>query len=229
MKRKNDSSAVANMKRHPAKYTDSFIAVFARLLNNQKRVLDPFAGTGKIGLIKNYGYCGEIYANEIESEWLESNLYNVDHICFEDAEHLSFPQGFFDAICTSPTYGNRMADHHNAKDGTKRNTYTHCIGRPLTDGNTGKMQWGVEYMEKHERIYKNLASFVRAGGLFVLNIKNHIRRGKEIDVKAFHEKTLSMCGFQKVDEMYIKTNSLRYGANADKRTDGEFIIVFKKL
>lgn len=214
--------------RHPAKYTDCFIDTFAELLTGMSNVLDPFAGTGKIGLIKGRGFSGKVYANEIEPEWINENLYNCDFITCQDAEFLDYPTKHFDAVCTSPTYGNRMADHHEAKDGTKRNTYTHCIGRRLTDGNTGKMQWGIEYMEKHKRIYKHLYSLVKENGLFICNIKNHIRKGKEIDVKSFHENALTNCGFEKIDEIFIETNGNGFGANADKRTNGEYILVFRK-
>ena len=214
--------------RHPAKYTDDFVSIFADLLNGRKRVLDPFAGTGKIGVIKKFGFAGELYANEIEPEWINPNTYNCDFITTEDAEFLQYPPEFFDAICTSPTYGNRMADHHIAKDGSKRNTYTHCIGRQLSDGNTGKMQWGAEYMEKHERIYNHLASLVKNGGLFVCNVKNHIRKGIEIDVKSFHEKAIIESGFAKTDEIFMETKGNCFGTNADKRTNGEYILVFVK-
>lgn len=214
--------------RHPAKYTDSFISIFAELLKGKTNVLDPFAGTGKIGLIKDCGFSGKVYANEIEPEWINPNKYNCDFITTEDAEFLQYPDGFFDAICTSPTYGNRMADHHIAKDGSKRNTYTHCIGRQLSDGNTGKMQWGHEYMEKHERIYKHLASLVKYDGLFICNVKNHIRKGEEVDVKSFHERSIIESGFTKVKEIFIKTNGNCFGANADKRTRGEYILIFVK-
>ena len=217
-----------NRIKHPAKYTDCFFDQFYELLKDKENVLDPFAGTGKIGKLKEYGFKGKIYANELEMEWLSDNSYNCDVLTFQDAEFLDYPPQFFDAICTSPTYGNRMADHHEAKDGTKRNTYTHCLGRTLTDGNTGKMQWGIEYREKHERIYKHLVGLMKNGGVFVLNIKNHIRRGKEVDVKSFHENTLIQCGLVKVKEFFIKTNGNSFGANADKRTDGEYILVFRR-
>lgn len=130
--------------RHPAKYSDEFIPIFAEKLVGANKVLDPFAGTGKIGLIKQHGFNGKIYANDIENEWIELGRDKCDVLSCLDAENLQdiYPMNFFDAICTSPTYGNRMADHHNARDGSKRNTYTHCLGRRLTDGNTGQMQWG---------------------------------------------------------------------------------------
>lgn len=217
-----------NEIRHPAKYTDSFIPIFYERLKETNNVLDPFAGTGKIGILKDCGYKGKIYANEIELEWLSNNVFNCDVLTYQDAEFLDYPLEFFDAICTSPTYGNRMADHHNAKDGSKRNTYTHCLGKQLQEGNTGKMQWGKEYCDKHERIYKHLSKLVKQNGLFVINIKNHIRKGVEIDVTKFHKELIESVGFELLHQDYISTPSLKYGANADKRLDGEYILTFKK-
>lgn len=155
-----------NNIKHPAKFTDTLIPEMAKMLSefNTGKVLDPFAGTGKIALVKRYGFEGTIYANEIEPEWIENNEYGCDFITTQDAELLDYPEGFFDAICTSPTYGNRMADHHIAKDGSKRITYTHYLGRQLNDENTGKMQFGEDYIEKHKRIYKHLFALVRGGG-----------------------------------------------------------------
>lgn len=217
-----------DIPRHPAKYTNSFFEVFVTWLKDTKNVLDPFGGTGKIGRLKEYGYCGEIYANEIEREWLEPNLYQCDKLSFQDAEFLNYPNGFFDAICTSPTYGNRMADHHIAKDNSKRNTYTHCLGHQLQDGNTGKMQWGEEYRAKHVRIYKHLAKLLKNKGKFILNIKNHIRKGEEIDVVSFHIESLKSLGFKVVEKVLVKTPSLKYGANGNKRVEGEWVILFEK-
>jgi hypothetical protein len=77
--------------RHPAKYTDSFISIFADLLKDRNNVLDPFAGTGKLGLIKQCGFSGTIYANEIEPEWINENLYDCDLITWQDAEFLDYP------------------------------------------------------------------------------------------------------------------------------------------
>lgn len=216
------------MPRHPAKYTDTFIPIFCDILNGCENVIDPFAGTGKIGEIKKYGYCGKVFANEIEKDWLNENRYGCDVITFQDAEFLDYPREYFAAICTSPTYGNRMADCHCAKDGSRRNTYTHCLGRQLNDENTGKMQWGDKYRQKHIYIYKHLYSLLQKNGLFVVNIKNHIRKGQEVDVANFHKQALLSCGLVLRETKFIKTPSLKYGANADKRVKGEYIMVFKK-
>ena len=72
------------MIKHPAKYTDSFIPIFAAYLNERNendelkysRVLDPFGGTGKIGEIADYGYQGLICCSEIEREWAEISAAN---------------------------------------------------------------------------------------------------------------------------------------------------------
>ena len=212
---------------HPAKYTDSFIPIFSDYLPKKGIVLDPFAGTGKIGKIKQYGFEGKIWANEIEPEWIDPNPYKCDIITHEDAEEISY-NGFVDAICTSPTYGNRMADHHNAKDGSKRNTYTHCLGRTLNSENTGKMQWGKQYQEKHIKIYQNLFRLLKPGGMFLLNVKNHIRKGEEINVKQFHEKVLTDLGLKKQKELFVETRGCRCGKNGNARAKGEYILVFVK-
>lgn len=216
--------------RHPAKYTDSFIPIFADILNEYgaEKVLDPFAGTGKLASVKQYGFNGSVYANELEREWLEPNVYGCDSLTYCDAEALDYPLEFFDAICTSPTYGNRMADHHNAKDGSRRITYTHCLGRQLADGNTGKMQWGKAYRDKHAAIYKNIIPFLKVGGVFILNISNHIRKGEEIDVVSWHKEELEKNGLTLIEDKQIETPRMKQGANADKRPRTEHILLFEK-
>ena len=216
--------------RHPAKYSDEFIPVFARLLENSDKVLDPFAGTGKIGKIKELGFSGMIYANDIEPEWIELGRNCCDVISAIDAEKLPtiYPPGMFDAICTSPTYGNRMADHHNAKDGSFRNTYTHCLGRELTEENTGKMQYGEQYREKHERIYRAIIPLLKDGGMFVLNVSNHIRKGREVDVASFHISCLEANGLTLTKDIHVPTKRCRFGANADKRVEYEHIYVLRR-
>ena len=124
---------------HPAKFTDSLMPIMERMIPDGSIVLDPFAGTGKIHILpfKTVGI-------EIEKEWAS---LSKGTIC-ADSMNIPFSDGFFDAVCTSPTYGNRMADHFESKDGSKRATYRHALGRKLSGNNSGRMQWGKKY--KHD-------------------------------------------------------------------------------
>src|SRR5690606_20149612 len=137
--------------KHPAKYTDSLLPVFARILREHaaRSVLDPMAGVGKIGLLRDYGFAGRIVANEIEPEWAYQAPPWVE-VRISDAANMAWANDEeFDAIVTSPCYGNRMADHHDARDSSRRYTYRHMLGRPLHPANTGKLQWGEAYQEAH--------------------------------------------------------------------------------
>jgi len=214
--------------RHPAKYTDDFIPAFAEKLIGKANVLDIFAGTCKIAKIKEFGFKGKIYCNEIEPEWAEMGLGKVDSINVGDAEFLPYKDNYFEAICTSPTYGNRMADHFEAKDGSKRNTYRHSIGRALHEENTGRMQWGDKYKDKHTRIWKEAYRVLKSEGILIVNVKNHIRKGEEVNVSGWQKDAIQSAGFILQEEIKIPVKGLGFGANADKRVDHEEILVFVK-
>lgn len=214
---------------HPAKYSGILLPLFASILQGRENVLDPFAGTGKLALIKHLGYEGRVVCNDLEPEWKDPS-FPVDEWHHCDAEHLDWcDDGRFDAICTSPTYGNRMADHHDARDASKRRTYTHCLGRNLSDGNTGMMQWGNEYREKHERIYRELFRVLAPGGVLVLNVSNHVRDGIEIDVISWHDLTVIKSGFSHVYWFTVPTPRMRFGQNSDARVSYEVVHVYKKM
>lgn len=218
--------------KHPAKFNNKFIPIFAEKLNGYKNVLDPFAGTGKIGEIKNFGYKGLIYCNEIEHEWCDDSNPNIDVWTSVDSEFLiMYEDNFFESICTSPTYGNRMADKFKIPDkdsGRKYVTYMHYLGRELTNGNTGSLQWGEEYKSKHKNIYQELYRVLKKDGLLIINIANHIRKGKEIDVCRWTKETLLEIGFSLYEEIKVETQKMRYGSNNELRVPYEFIFIFKK-
>ena len=215
--------------KHPAKYSDVLLPYIYEEIKNSKKLLDPFAGTGKIAKIKNWGYNGEIYANDIEKDWLSPNVYGCDYISFQDAEYLEYPKNYFDAIATSPTYGNRMADHFNSKENSRRITYTHYLGKELQDGNTGKMHFGAEYKEKHKRIYKHLYELCNKSGKIVVNISNFIKNGEEVDVVGWTTQTLKNVGFVYIKTIWVKTPRMKFGKNSEKRVEKEAILVFEKI
>jgi tRNA G10 N-methylase Trm11 len=215
--------------KHPAVYTESFLPIFARLLQDSKCVLDPFAGTGKLAAIKEHGYTGTVICNELEPEWVQSSKYNVDIWNIGDAQDLSWAkQHNVDAICTSPTYGNRMADHHEAKDDSRRITYRHYLGRRLSENNSGMMQWGEAYKKLHRKVYEQCFNILPQDGILVINISNHIRKGVEVDVTKWHQDCLTELGFRLVKKIDVPTPRMRFGANSTKRISYESILVFIK-
>jgi SAM-dependent methyltransferase len=218
---------------HPAKFSDVMIPIFAQKLQGYDRILDPMAGTGKIARIRDRGWEGEIYCNDLEPEWVDPKI-SEDGLpvfwSFMDAAKMTqFNDDFFDAICTSPTYGNRLADHWNRKEFSVRHSYTFDLGHDLHPENTGKMHWGESYMIKHIAIWRECLRVLRTTGRLIINISNHIRRGKEIDCVSFHKTVLTQAKCKIVEEIPVKTARLGYGANNKARVDYEWILIFEKL
>lgn len=214
---------------HPAKFSDKFLPFFAERLQCYPKVLDPMAGVGKIALIKNHGWKGIIYCNEIEPEFTRLFNYPVDHWMFEDAAHLSLKDNSVDAICTSPTYGNRLADHWDRKEFSKRFSYTFCLGHALHAENTGQMHWGDLYRQKHVAIWKECYRVLVTMGLFIVNISDHIRKKQLIPVVNFHKQTLIDLGLRLLEDKTFPTRRLRVGANASARVNEEHILIYKKI
>jgi SAM-dependent methyltransferase len=205
------------MIRHPAKYSDELLPILQSALIGHERVLDPFAGTGKLRIIRP-----DAALLEIEPEWAAISGATVG-----DALAIPWQDGYFDAVCCSPCYANRMADHHEAKDASRRNTYRHALGRPLHPNNSGAMQWGRAYRQFHWQAWQEVRRVLRPGGRFVLNISDHIRKGKQVRVARFHRLLCLRMGFQFVEAHAVTTPRQRHGQNGDKRVTNEWVFVFE--
>jgi SAM-dependent methyltransferase len=208
---------------HPARYTAELLPIFAQFLKPQWRVLDPFAGVGGIHDLRDF-VAVETIGVEIEPEWAAMHPHTQEG----DAVDLNFADECFDAIVTSPTYGNRLADHHEASDPDKRRTYRHDLGRALHERNSGRLQWGPKYREFHRAAWEEALRVLRPGGIFLLNVKDHIRDGRRQSVSAWHAQTLLELGCGFVDCVPVATPSLRFGANATSRVDAELVWAFTK-
>lgn len=213
-----------------------------------------------------------------------------------DATSLPFPDEAFDAIITSPTYGNRMADHHDARDNSRRLTYRHSgthpatwsakvidaiataawgrlsvsalvldpfagvgapeleqhltlpmcrvvgveldrdwaaggtrrINDPLHERNTGRMQWGSLYQVMHGVAWREAERVLKPGGWFFLNVSDHVRANKRIEVVKFHVQTLVGMGFERHRVIPIATPRMRFGANGDSRVPCEYLVLLRK-
>lgn len=211
---------------HPAKFSGVLLPVIAGHLVGYHQVLDPMAGVGTLARhLQPLGHW--VWSNELEPEWEEQ--CPRPRSCY-DARHLTdiFFANRFDAIATSPTYGNRMADHHEARDTSRRNTYTHTLGRKLTPGNTGAMQWGDKYRRTHEQVIAECVRVLRPGGRVVWNVKDHIRGGRQVHVAAWHCIAWKRAGFTLAAEVPVPCPGNRHGQNGQLRVDHEWVLVFDK-
>ncbi len=225
---------------HPAKFSDPIIEAIAPYVLECDKILDCFGGVGKIGILKEYGFDGEITSNEFEPEWAEQGYgFGCDKVIVGDALVLKddYPE-YYDAIVTSPSYGNRMADKymgdaaHRAKMGkkpSKRITYPICLKRLLTKGNSASLQWGRKYKTFHLKAWPAILECLSPGGLFVLNCSNHIRGGEEMLVTQWHVLVLQAMGLVVTDWEKVKTQRMGFGQNHDARVDHESVVVFRKV
>lgn len=209
---------------HPARYTEALLGVMAELLHDARRILDPFGGVGGVFKLAPFLPGARFECVEIQPKWAAHD----PRITCGDATALPWRAGSFDAICTSPTYANRMADHHRARDASHRHTYTHMHGGPLHPNNTGAMQWGTRYQATHQRAWREAHRVLVPGGRFVLNCKDHIRDGVLVPVTAWHVMMLIRIGFELVEWWLVPCPGMRNGANRDARVAHENVILLRR-
>ena len=212
---------------HPAVFSSGVLCAVVELLEElHQRILDPFAGTGGVHKLRDIlSWDVDTVGIELEPEW--SDLHPDTLV--GDALDLPFAAGSFDAIVTSPTYGNRMADHHNARDGSVRRSYTHDLGRTLSLTNSGVMQWGGRYRDFHRSAWTEAERVLRPGGRLVLNISDHIRQNQRQYVASWHTQTLLDFGFVLADSARVVTPRMRAGAYSRARVPSELVLAFDKI
>lgn len=215
--------------RHPARYTpvilDKMEEIIARAYGAHDliSILDPFAGVGTIHQLRDRHPEWVTVGVELEPEWATQHPFTI----VGDATKLSFFDNLVDVIATSPCYGNRMADNY-AGDGTRRHTYRISLGRPLTDNSAAGMQWGAAYRNLHTAAWAEAERVLKPGGMFLLNISDHIRDGEMVPVSHWHVSALSRLGLNLVGWHPINTPRQREGANGDLRAPCEWVFHFTK-
>jgi hypothetical protein len=121
-----------------------------------------------------------------------------------------------------------MADHHNARDASKRHTYKHYLGHDLHPYNAGALQWGERYRIFHRMAWREAVRVLRPDGLFLLNSSDHIRKHRVQHVTQFHLDTLVRLGLRRERTVLIGTERLRHGENHEARVDHETVTILRK-
>lgn len=93
---------------HPAKFSIEVLDAIDVIVPEGVTVLDPFAGVGFIHRLKGRSTIGV----ELEPEWASVHPRTIQG----NALALPIPDESVPWVVTSPCYGNRMADHHDAKE-----------------------------------------------------------------------------------------------------------------
>lgn len=210
---------------HPAKWSAPILAAIGDALDAQGVAapafgLDPFAGLGLPALAAaapSVTWTGV----EIEPEWASQAPGTI----VADATRLPFPACSFDLVVTSPAYGNRMADAYDGRDGSKRMTYRLAKGAPLHNRSTAGAQWGTTYRALHRLAWREAFRVTRPGGIILVNVSNHVRRGQVQHVMEWHVDALASVGYRLERLVPITTRRYRHGANADARVDAEHLIL----
>jgi hypothetical protein len=229
--------------RHPAKWTDELFPVIAELLQFPKKgkLIDNMAGTCKVVLLREHGFEGEIYCAEIEDPWAKQGnglVHQADVVWVGDSRFLPYEDEFFDFFATSPTFANRMADHHKARDKSRRNTYKHAIGRDLTPGNTGMMGWlgkeGEEYRLTNRQIMQCLHRKLKPRARGVFEMKDHFRTlktgGPQVRqyVTRWWLRMMQAISFIILDKVDVPVEGNRQGENHDARMEYTSLVLVEK-
>lgn len=208
------------MTAHPAKFSDVILERIGELLatrHDEQRplVLDPFAGTGKVHHLAGIAGIGV----EIEREWATMHPRTI----VGNALKLPFRPAVFDGIISSPCFGNRLADHHDARDRSYRHSYTHTLGRTLHPLSAGTLHWGPTYRHFHDWAWAECLRVLRPGGFVMINVSNHIRRHEVQPVVEWHLGWFLGHGCKFLELVPVETPRLRAGANSDARVSHEVI------
>lgn len=190
-------------------------------------VLDPFAGIGGVHWLDQFGF--PTVGVELEPEWAAAHPRTVQG----DATSLPFASGRFKFVITSPCFGNRMSDHHEAQDGSYRRTYKHMLGRDLHEANTGAMSWGPLYRVIHAVAWYEVWRVTEPGGIFVLDSKDHMRDHVRQHVTEWHYQTITGLGFELVEVIRPEVKGFKFGENRDNPGRQPFrlpekVLIFRK-
>lgn len=231
----------ADLRGHPAKYSDIILEALRVRINDEYRrindgvpaaerepitVFDPFAGVGRIWRLHRAGSV-HVEAMELEPEWAGHDPRTV---VGDSITYMRSTDRRYDAIATSISYGNRLADCHDARDGSDRKSYRHMLGRMPTEGSSCVLPWGRRYKAFHAEFYRLVARCLVPGGLLLLNVSNFQRQGVMINAVQWHDGACWGAGLEQAPgrHLTLPTPRMRKGQNHEARAESEVILRFRR-
>jgi hypothetical protein len=219
--------------KHPARFSPSIVdnaIAYLVSIGFTGRVLDPFAGTGE-RLKSTRGI--QFYGAELQYHWAKQrDRDNISMVVANTLRGLPFAYDSFDGIFTSPDYGNRYADHHNAQDPSLRRSYFHDhlagTGEPLHPDNGGLLHWGPAYRQHKRKSYIILLKYLKLDGLVLVNVSDIVRNKRVVPCVAWHDLQLRALGVKMERRIEVETPRMRMGANSKARVSHEVILVGRK-
>jgi hypothetical protein len=211
---------VGSRRPHPCPWTRPLLALLLEALRGYRRILDPFGGEGTIHLLRAWGY--ETFAFDIEPEWA------ADCGVRADARHPPFPLGWFDAVATSSTFGNRFADGYDGRDGSRRSSYRIALGHELDRRNVGRLKWGKAYRQESAATWAAIVAHIRPDGRLLFHMRDYPVDKKPVAATAWHLETLAALGWSRVVRRWTLPASSVPGAGHDQLASVDHLVVLER-
>lgn len=235
--------------KHPAAYSKTIVEVLDGLVRAEQRrlgrpitVFDPMAGVGRIHRLAREGKI-ETFGMELEPSWAAchertacgDSIAWMGHELMADQNwhYKSHPQvtGIappFDVIASSPPYGNRFSDSHDAQDGSRRRSYAHDLaaeGYEIHPDNAGTLPWGPRYWTVLSRLYRALPNVLADGGLVLWNVSDFVKDKALVPAVMWHRGALNGVGFYEDQRpRLVETERMSYGENREARAPSEVVL-----
>lgn len=231
---------------HPARFSKEIIDVMVEILQGYQSVTpiqhlhDPFAGTGErlwelAGRLEPRPW---ITGTEIEPEFIVNPWIRVG----DATDPTTYPTPPY-VIITSPSYPNGIADHWEAKDDSRRNTYRAALktilgyDRSLSINNLGRYGYrGTGSLSSKRAKYWQLADRCicnwSGATMVLLNVSDFMWSKGGFDhiepVVASWRAIMEKHGWEAKSVVPVGTPRLRYGTGSDKRVEVEKILVMSR-
>lgn len=209
---------------------------------NRQQVTNTYVNGGFPGILEALGrlrparLLAKLEQLDVKSRCISAEkvrVTSVEEIGIQDIQGIQTSTGTYigEGYLHHNTYGNRMSDHYNQSDSSKRYTYKSSIGRDLHPDNAGRLQWGDKYRDFHLKAWTEAVRVIapksdtKETG-FILNVKDHVRNGVVQPVSGWHVSTLIELGLTLEKVMFVECSGNRHGRNSEARVPFEYVFKF---